>query len=168
MIRWQLNPKALVLGLGLCLALLGGCASTPPQTPSGKPERNAQQPERASAADRQKFQQALADIKSGHLQQAQTKLQSLVADQPGLAAAQNNLGVAYRRAGEFQKAKAAYEAALAADPDNRNAHLNLGILYDVYLQQPEQALAHYQRYQALSDQPDKEVSLWIADLKQRL
>lgn len=87
---------------------------------------------------------------------------------PDLVEAYVRLGVARRHIGQFQKAEAAYKAALARDPDNRYAHLNLGILYDVYLQKPQQALAHYQRFQKLSAKPDKEVAKWIRHLKQRL
>lgn len=91
-----------------------------------------------------------------------------VALEPELVEAQVRLGVLYRRDGRFDKAEAAYQAALRADDEHRNAHLNLGILYDVYLQRPEQALKHYERFQALSAEPDEEVAIWIADLKQRL
>lgn len=87
---------------------------------------------------------------------------------PDLVEAYVRLGVVRRRLGQFNKAEAAYKAALAHDPDNRYAHLNLGILYDVYLQKPRQALAHYTRFQKLSAQPDKEVAKWIKDLKRRL
>lgn len=99
---------------------------------------------------------------------ARSSLQRAVALDPSLVEAQLRLGVLHRRAGNFEKAEAAYKAALEQAPDHRNAHLNLGILYDVYLQRPQQALEHYQRFQELSDQPDKEVATWIADLKQRL
>lgn len=87
---------------------------------------------------------------------------------PDLVEAYVRLGVARRHIGQFQKAEAAYKAALARDPDNRYAHLNLGILYDVYLRKPQQALAHYRRFQKLSAKPDKEVAKWIKDLKRRL
>ena len=110
----------------------------------------------------------MADIQSGDLEKAESTLSALVAAQPNLATAQNNLGIVYRQRGEFKNAESAYKAALSADPDNANAHLNLGILYDIYLQQPAQALTHYERFQALSKESDKEVALWIADLKQRL
>lgn len=158
-----------------CIALvstvvLAGCASGPRPSPgtSDTGEASSQARVQSSAAQKQKFNQALADIKAGKLETAQTTLIALVADEPGLTNAQNNLGVVYRQLGKFKQAESAYQAALNADPDNAKAHLNLGILYDVYLQQPAQALAQYERYQALSKEKDKEVALWIADLKRRL
>ncbi|MDN5937379.1 MAG: tetratricopeptide repeat protein [Salinisphaera sp.] len=99
---------------------------------------------------------------------ATAALEKAVALNPGLTQAQVRLGVLYRRAGKFPQAEAAYKAALSAQPDNRYAHLNLGILYDVYLHRPAQALSQYQQFQALLPQPDDEVAIWIADLKQRL
>lgn len=159
----------------VCIALLGalvlaGCASGPPVAQDTAGANNAPQKAQTqpSAAQKQRFNQALADINAGNLEKAQTELSALVSEQPGLANAQNNLGIVYRQRGKFKQAETAYNAALAADPDNANAHLNLGILYDVYLQQPAQALTQYERYQALSKEQDKEVALWIADLKRRL
>lgn len=99
---------------------------------------------------------------------ARQAFERAVALEPSLSATQVQLGVLYRRAGEFEKAEAAYNEALAYDPDNRYAHLNVGILYDLYLQKPQLALKHYQRFQDLSGEPDEEVSLWIEDLKQRI
>lgn len=109
-----------------------------------------------------------ARMMQGHDDEAMAALKSAVDLNPDLATAQLRLGVLYRRAGEFKQAENAYQAALRADPENRYAHLNLGILYDVYLRQPAQALTHYERFQALSSQPDDEVAIWIADVKRRL
>lgn len=161
------------LGLGLAL-LLAGCVSAPKPGEDGaaspKAERAAPRKPavKASPEQRQKFSRALADIQAGQLADAQAILLDLVKEEPKLAAAQNNLGILYRQLGQFEKAESAYRAALAAEPDHAKAHLNLGILYDIYLQQPAQALSHYEKYQSLSQGADKEVALWIAELKQRL
>ncbi len=170
--RYSLATKSLVAMVAL--AVIAGCASAP--KPGGadsaktSPTKKARKrPTVASTPEqRQKFAQAVADIQSGKLENAQKSLTELVAAQPEFAAAHNNLGIVYRQRGEFSKAEDAYKAALAADPDNLKAHLNLGILYDIYLQQPSLALDHYQRYQELVTESDKEVALWIAELKQRL
>ncbi len=81
--------------------------------------------------------------------------------------AHNYMGVAHRNAGRFDDARKAYEAALAIDQNYASAHLNLGILLDLYLQDSNKALEHYEKYQQLTAPPDKQVSNWIADLKQR-
>ncbi len=87
---------------------------------------------------------------------------------PDNAIAYNQLGILARRNGEFNAAQANYEQAVALAPDYAFAHLNLGVLYEIYLQQPEQALPHYERYQELTGSEDEQVSGWIADLQLRL
>ncbi len=106
--------------------------------------------------------------RSGRAKEAEQALRKAIELRPGNAAAYNELGILYRAKGRFEEAAEAYRQALKADPDYAFAHLNLGILLDIYLQRPQQALAHYQTYQKLQDKEDKEVKLWIIDLKRRL
>lgn len=80
----------------------------------------------------------------------------------------NQLGIAYRRAGRFADARAAYERAIAADPALADAECNLGILLDLYLDDPAAALPHYERYQALAGDADARVGAWLAELRTRL
>lgn len=79
----------------------------------------------------------------------------------------NELGMVHRTEGRFGAAESAYRHALELDPDYAYAHLNLGILYDLYLQQPDRALPQYERYQALAPGEAGTVGKWIADLKRR-
>jgi len=79
----------------------------------------------------------------------------------------NELGMVHRTEGRFDAAEQAYRRALELDPDYAYAHLNLGILYDLYLQQPDRALPHYERYRALAPGESGTVEKWIADLKRR-
>lgn len=83
------------------------------------------------------------------------------------AAYYNELGMLHRTEGRFDAAERAYLAALDLDPDYAYAHLNLGILYDLYIQRPEKALPHYERYQALEPGEADTVRKWIADLQRR-
>lgn len=78
--------------------------------------------------------------------------------------AHNQLGVLLRKKGEHQTAETAYLAAIKANADYAPAHFNLAILYDEHLQQPTQALTHYQKY-AASKPNDLRVKLWIAALQ---
>lgn len=80
----------------------------------------------------------------------------------------NQRGVAFRAQGKFKDARAAYEKALAIDPQYAKAHFNLGVLADLYLQDLQLALLHYERYQSLQRKPDQAVGTWIADLRNRL
>ncbi len=80
----------------------------------------------------------------------------------------NRLGIAYRQAGRFADARAAYEQAIAADPALADAECNLAILFDLYLDDPEAALPHFERYQALTGETDQRVAAWLAELRTRL
>jgi Flp pilus assembly protein TadD len=79
------------------------------------------------------------------------------------------LGVLYRERGNYAQAEQAYRKAIEARPDDATAHFNLGILYDVYLRRPNEALAQYREYQRLGGDPagtDKLiVAVWIRQLE---
>jgi tetratricopeptide (TPR) repeat protein len=83
------------------------------------------------------------------------------------AAKANQQAVALRLKGEFGPAREAYEKALALDPAYAPAALNLGVLHDLYLGHPADALGLYERYMALTPAGDAQVGKWIADLKNR-
>ncbi|MBY6190444.1 tetratricopeptide repeat protein [Microbulbifer agarilyticus] len=81
--------------------------------------------------------------------------------------ASNELGVLYRRQGRFEEARATYSKSLQLHPDNLPLIKNLGILCDLYLQEPNCALAQFERY--LQYQPDDaKVAIWVTDLKRRV
>ncbi|MCM2311186.1 MAG: tetratricopeptide repeat protein, partial [Steroidobacteraceae bacterium] len=80
----------------------------------------------------------------------------------------NELGIAYRRAGRFADARAAYERARSADPTLADAECNLGILLDLYFDDPAAALPHYERYLVLAGDADPKVAAWLAELRTRL
>jgi tetratricopeptide (TPR) repeat protein len=76
--------------------------------------------------------------------------------------------VMLREQGKFADAQAQYLKALAVWPHNRQAHRDLGVLYDLYLGQWDKALQHYTLCDQLSAEPDKEIKGWIADLQRRI
>jgi len=87
---------------------------------------------------------------------------------PDNAEGYNLLGLTQRESGRFAEARVSYEQALKLDPQFADVHLNLAILLDLYLGQPQAALEHYERYQEATGVEDQQVKLWITDLKQRL
>lgn len=90
-------------------------------------------------------------------------------DDPALApaAAPTRQGIEHRRAGRFAEARAAYDAALALDPAFAPAQLNLAVLLDLFLGEPVEAMAHYQRYLALAPVPDERAALWAREASNR-
>jgi tetratricopeptide (TPR) repeat protein len=110
---------------------------------------------------------AILQTKSGKLEDAEKSLNDAIARKPS-AAAYNQLGIVYRRLGRFKQADEAYQRAIQADESYALAYLNLGVLCDLYLQQPQRALEAYERYVALAPSPDAKVNGWITELKTRL
>lgn len=87
---------------------------------------------------------------------------------PANTEALNFLGVMAREDGRFSEAEAHYRKALEIDPSFAAAHLNLGILLDLYMGRLPEALSHYETYQSLRSEPDPRVQGWIADLRNRM
>jgi Flp pilus assembly protein TadD len=78
----------------------------------------------------------------------------------------NNLAIAYREHGEFKKAEEAYRKAITLNPKFEAAYYNLGVLYDLYLDQPSDAVRNYRDYERLAGR-NQTVDVWIEDLEQR-
>ncbi|MFT3907664.1 MAG: tetratricopeptide repeat protein [Steroidobacteraceae bacterium] len=104
--------------------------------------------------------------RAGRLADAESALRAQVAGADVNAAAWNELGLTLRAEGRFADARSAYQSALQLDPDNAAAHRNLAVLLDLYMNDPGDALAEFERYRELSGE-DKPVSTWIAELRQR-
>jgi len=110
---------------------------------------------------------AILQRKQAHLEQAEQTLKEAVARESASAVAWTELGATQRLRGEFKEAAVSYEQAIAADARYAPAWRNLGVLSDLYLGDPNRALAAFEQYKQLSGE-DKPVSGWIAELRQRL
>lgn len=104
---------------------------------------------------------------AGRLDEAAQALETATRLGPTQASYWNQLGITYRQQGRFEQARQAYERALQARDDYAPAVLNLGILHDLYLGNPTQALGLYERYLSLVPGGDAEVNKWVIDLKNR-
>lgn len=111
---------------------------------------------------------AKVQLKLEQPESAKASLQQAVVANENNVFAWNSLGALLRDQGKFEEARAAYASALAKWPDFTAAHRNLGILYDLYLHQPEQALHHYREARALEVEEDRKLLGWIMDLERRL
>jgi len=82
--------------------------------------------------------------------------------------AYNHYAVILRMQGEFLKAKEYYLKAIKINSKYAQAHLNIGILYDIYLYDHKQAMHHYKTYQSLTTNEDKLVAKWIVDIDRQI
>jgi tetratricopeptide (TPR) repeat protein len=81
--------------------------------------------------------------------------------------AYTGLAKAQRLMGEYNVAQNTLEAALQLWPDFPEAHLNLGILYDIYLNKPKQAQMHMEAYLYLTDYKNKLAETWLEEVRSR-
>ncbi len=188
---WKLSIKLLVVVIAIVLT---GCQSAPEKPspaqavmPAGAKASYAQAIAAVKAGhDKQAIQLftgltrdypdfaasftnlGLLYLKQEKLTEAEHAFNQAITINPADAVAYNHLGVVLRQRGQFNEARQAYEHALRINAGYASAHLNLGILNDIYLQNLETALQHYQRYQALTGETDQQVAKWIVDLERRV
>ena len=101
------------------------------------------------------------------LDKASESIETAVKLNPTNPYALNQAGIIKRELGEFESAHDMYKRALAEYPNYANAHLNLAILCDLYLQKMVCAKSHYQAYQEINKKDDKKVLAWINDISRR-
>ena len=107
-------------------------------------------------------------FRADEIDKAEEEFKQALKINPDSAVSLNHLGIIYRGKGKFAEAKSNYEKALDISPNYAYAHLNYGILLDLYLGELESALEHYEKFQELAATEDKEVKNWIIDLKRRI
>ncbi len=110
---------------------------------------------------------AVAYVRTGKPDAAEQHLKTALGLVPNHPVASNEYGLLLRRAGRFKEAREIYEKALASFPDYLPVHRNLGILCDLYLNDPACALAQFEIYSE-GKPADAQVKIWIAELRMRL
>ncbi|WP_159436005.1 tetratricopeptide repeat protein [Microbulbifer donghaiensis] len=110
----------------------------------------------------------IVQVRAGNAEAAEQSLRQAIVVNDNNVFAWNQLAALLRDAGRFDEALRCYREALQRWPDYGDAHRNLGILFDLYLHQPDKALEHYRAAQAIREEPDKQLAGWIVDLERRL
>ncbi|VAW58074.1 TPR domain protein, putative component of TonB system [hydrothermal vent metagenome] len=84
---------------------------------------------------------------------------------PRQSQAYNLRGQLYIIDGKIHEAKNDYSEAIKLKPGYSNAQYNIALLYDIYLQEIELAIKHYEIYLSLLKKPDEATKEWINHLK---
>ena len=58
--------------------------------------------------------------------------------------------------------------AISHNSDYANAHLNIAVLFDIYLYDLDRAMQHYKMYQSLTNASDELVGKWVVDLERQI
>jgi Flp pilus assembly protein TadD len=110
---------------------------------------------------------AVAYMRTGKTGPAEEHLKAALGLFPGHPVASNEYGLLVRRNGRFKEAREVYQTAIARFPEYLPVHKNLGILLDLYMNDPEGALHEFETY-AAGAPSDTQVKTWIAELTIRL
>lgn len=98
---------------------------------------------------------------------ASTAFRQAIERKPDNATALTQLAVLQREDFQLEVARGNYQKAVDAEPDHGHAHLNLGILCDIYLRDYACARDHYEAYLHINGE-DADVKNWLIDLRERM
>lgn len=124
-------------------------------------EFNAERPELAGPY----ANLAVIELKNNNLEQAYELVNVALTKNPKLAQALNLLAYIEQINGEINSAVKHYQQAIENKEDYAIAHYNIALLYDVYLQDIESAIRHYEQYMKLINNADKSTADWLEQLK---
>jgi tetratricopeptide (TPR) repeat protein len=99
--------------------------------------------------------------------EAEAAFKAAIQRNPDNAVANNELGITERKLGKFAEAEAAYQRTIAIEPNYAPAYLNLGVLYDLYMSEPQKALEQFEHYLTLVGE-NKQVAGWVVELRKRV
>ncbi len=106
-------------------------------------------------------------VRDSRLPEAEGAFKAALELAPANPVAGDELGIVERKLGKFTDAEAAYMRAIAAEPNYAPAHLNLGVLYDLYMAEPQKALDQFERYIEIAGE-NKQVAGWVVELRKRV
>jgi len=108
---------------------------------------------------------AIIALKNNKPEKALELVKLALSKNPNLAHALNLLAYLEQVSGEIKLAEKHYKEAIKNKNDYAIAHYNIALLYDVYLQDIESAIPHYERYMELINNEDKNTADWLEQIK---
>lgn len=110
---------------------------------------------------------AIIALKKNEPEKALELVKVALTKNPNLAHALNLLAYLEQVSGEIKEAEKHYKEAIKNKNDYAIAHYNIALLYDVYLQDIESAIPHYEQYMKLINNEDKSTADWLEQIKQQ-
>lgn len=110
---------------------------------------------------------AIIALKNNEPEKAFELVKIALTKNPNLAQALNLLAYLEQISGEIISAEKHYKEAIKNKNDYAIAHYNIALLYDVYLQDIESAIPHYERYMQLINNEDKKTADWLEQIKRQ-
>lgn len=111
---------------------------------------------------------ALIDYRQENYEQAEKLLEIALSLNPEQAVAFHIRGLIDQQQGRIKQARDNYLRAIELNPDYMNAHYNLALLYDIYLQEIALAIQHYNQYLNLTTEQDSATREWVNHLQNTL
>ncbi len=99
---------------------------------------------------------------------ATTLVEQAIALNPQQAQAYHLRAQLHLNNGDIKLARQDYLKAIELNPGYTNAHYNLALLYDIFLQELALAIEHYSIYLSLLDREDQRTRDWISHLRNTL
>lgn len=106
-------------------------------------------------------------VEQGQYKQAQENYKQAIKITPNNINAYIALAKVQRLMGEFNVAQNTLALTLEVWKDCPEAHLNLGVLYDLYLNQPKKAQQHIEAYLFLNGYKDRKAMAWYNEIQSR-
>ena len=108
---------------------------------------------------------AIIAVENNDSQEAFKLVNTALDKNPNLAQALNLLGFLEQEQGKILQAEKHYLDAIKNKSNYALAHYNIALLYDVYLQDINKAVIHYEKYMSLTNNKDKKTADWLEHLK---
>lgn len=110
---------------------------------------------------------AIIALRNSDPEKALKLVKTALTKNPNFAQALNILAYLEQISGEIKSAEKHYKEAITNKNDYAIAHYNLALLYDVYLQDIEKAIPHYETYMKLINNEDKNTADWLEQIKRK-
>ena len=107
------------------------------------------------------------DFQSENFEKAESHYKKAIETNSENTNAYLRLGLAQRKQGKFLIAQHTYAKLLSMWPDFPEAHLNIGVLYDLYLNHPIRAQRHIEAFLFLTQGENQDIVKWLEDVKSR-